>query len=108
MTRLMDFGGFAEVEPGIEGLIHISKLGFGRRLQHAREVVNEGDELEVEVESIDPEQHRIGLKPVDHRLSSLHAGPLSPGSTVKGLVESAREFGIFVRVSEGVEEVGRA
>lgn len=100
VTRLMDFGAFAELEPGIEGLIHISKLGFGRRLQHAREAVSEGDELEVEIESVDSEQHRIGLKPVDKRMASLHEGPLSPGSAIKGIVESAREFGVFVRVSE--------
>ena len=101
VTRLASFGAFAELEPGVEGLIHISKLGHGRRLQHAREAVSEGQELEVEVESVDLEQRRIGLKLVDDRMRALaDSNTIAPGSRVTGRVEGHRDFGIFVRLNE--------
>jgi len=101
VTKLMTFGAFAELEPGVEGLIHISKLGAGRRLNHAREVVAEGDVLEVEVESVDTEQQRIGLKPIDVRMRELsETNRIEVGARLTGLVEGHREFGVFVRLTD--------
>ncbi len=60
VTRTMEFGAFVEVEPGIEGLIHISELGTNRT-RRVRDVVTEGQEVEVQVVSVDKEQRRIGL-----------------------------------------------
>ncbi len=102
ITRLMAFGAFAELEPGVEGLLHVSKLGGGRRIHHAREVVAEGDQLEVQVESFDADAQRIGLSPVDERidrLSEQNSDQLLPGTNVTGIVESIREFGVFVKLS---------
>ncbi|MFW6414562.1 MAG: 30S ribosomal protein S1 [Verrucomicrobiota bacterium] len=62
VTKLMQFGAFIELEPGVDGLLHISKMGQGKYIKHPKEVVTEGDELEVVVESIDTEERRIGLK----------------------------------------------
>src|SRR5205085_10175914 len=59
-----DFGAFVKVTPTKDGLIHVSKLGRGRRLSHAEDAVKVGDTLEVEVESIDEQRGRIALKPV--------------------------------------------
>ena len=61
VTRLAQFGAFVELEPGVEGLVHISKLGAGRRIGHPSEVVKEGDTVEVRIESVDVEGRRISL-----------------------------------------------
>ena len=61
VTRVEPYGAFVEVLPGIEGLAHISELGADRPVQHAREVVQAGEELEVEVLSVDPARRRISL-----------------------------------------------
>jgi small subunit ribosomal protein S1 len=61
VTRLQPFGAFVELAPGIDGLVHISELGAGRRISHPREVLNEGDAVEATVLSVDPAKRRIGL-----------------------------------------------
>ena len=73
VSRLMDFGAFVKLEPGVEGLIHISELGHGRVIR-ARDVVSEGQEVEVKVLSVDPEKQRIGLS-----LKALLTPPERPG-----------------------------
>jgi len=100
ITRVERFGAFAEIGDGVEGLIPISKLGNGRRLMSAREVISEGEELELQVEEIDTERRRISLKPLDRRIEALTPGELSVGSKVEGIVESIQPFGVFVRLSE--------
>lgn len=61
VARLTAFGAFVTLEPGIDGLVHISKLGAGRRINHPREVVQEGDSLEVRIDAIDLEKKKISL-----------------------------------------------
>ncbi len=100
ITKLEKFGAFAEIVPGVEGLIPIGKLGGGRRIMSAREVVSEGQELMLQVDSIDVERRRISLKPVDERIKALNPGELAPGAKVEGIVESIQPFGLFVRLSE--------
>lgn len=65
VSRLAQFGAFVTLGPGVDGLVHISKLGGGRRINHPREVLEEGQELEVVVESVDTVEKRISLAPVD-------------------------------------------
>jgi len=60
ITRLTSFGAFAEIEPRLEGLVHISELS-DRRVEHPKEVLSEGDEVNLRVIKIEPEEHRIGL-----------------------------------------------
>lgn len=66
VVRLSQFGAFVNLAPGVDGLVHISKLGKGRRINHPREVLEEGQQLEVKVESIDPAEKRISLAPIDY------------------------------------------
>ncbi len=73
VSRLMDFGAFVKLEPGVEGLIHISELGHGRVFR-ARDVVSEGQEVEVKILSVDAEQQRISLS-----LKALLPPPEKPG-----------------------------
>jgi small subunit ribosomal protein S1 len=61
VVRLMDFGAFVTLAPGVDGLLHISKLGSGKRINHPREVVSKGQVVEVKVESIDKDNKRLSL-----------------------------------------------
>jgi small subunit ribosomal protein S1 len=62
IARLTSFGAFVTLEPGIDGLIHISELGSGKRIKHPGEVIKEGDSLEVVIDKVDSEKKRISLK----------------------------------------------
>ncbi len=66
VARLAQFGAFVTLAPGIDGLLHISKLGGGRRLHHPREVLEVGQEVEVRIEGIDEKERRIALAPADY------------------------------------------
>jgi small subunit ribosomal protein S1 len=61
VTRTQPFGAFVELEPGLEGMIHISELGAGRRVNHPDEVVRAGQRVQATVLQVDPERRRIGL-----------------------------------------------
>lgn len=100
ITKVEKFGAFAQLIPGVEGLIPIGKLGGGRRLMSAREVVTEGQELLLQVDSVDLERRRFSLRPVDERVKALKPGELAEGVKVDGIVESIQPFGLFVRLSE--------
>lgn len=100
VTRLMSFGAFVQLVPGVEGLIPIGRLGNGRRLSNAAEVLSEGQPIDVKIESVDEERRRISLSPFDERVEALKPGELAVGMTVKGIVEGVRDFGVFVRLSE--------
>ena len=66
VARLAQFGAFVTLAPGIDGLVHISKLGGGRRINHPREVMEEGQNIDVKIESIDTVEKRISLQPADY------------------------------------------
>ncbi len=100
ITHIEQFGAFVELEPGVEGLIPISALGNGRRIMSPNEVVSVGQEMDLQVESIEIERRRMSLRPIDARLAGMKPESLSVGSKVEGLVEAYKEFGIFVRLSE--------
>ncbi|MBW2185459.1 MAG: S1 RNA-binding domain-containing protein, partial [Deltaproteobacteria bacterium] len=63
VSRLAQFGAFVTLDEGIDGLVHISRLGEGKRINHPREVLTVGQELSVTVEKVDSEQRRISLVP---------------------------------------------
>ena len=66
VARLAQFGAFVTLAPGVDGLVHISKLGGGRRINHPKEVLEAGQNLEVIIEAIDPASKRISLVPSDY------------------------------------------
>ena len=100
VTHIEPFGAFVEVEPGVEGLIPIGALGGGRRINSPSEVVAVGQELDLRVDAVEPERRRMSLRLIDARVAAMQPGPLSPGEALTGLVESYKEFGVFVRLSE--------
>ena len=75
VTRVQPFGAFVELAPGIEGLVHISELGAGRRVTHPNEVLNAGDEVEATVLGVDLDKRRISLSLNPNRLVTAEPGP---------------------------------
>ena len=100
VVKLMPFGAFVSLAPGVEGLVPISRLGAGRRIGHPRECVAEGDELDLQVEAIDYDTKKMSLKVVDKRVRDMQPGTIAIAAHLKGLVEGVRDFGVFVRLSE--------
>lgn len=105
VARLTEFGAFVTLEPGIDGLIHISRLGQGKRIAHASEVLKEGQELEVYVESVDTERQRLALTlqnpQIGRSVKVEGGGRVEIGQEVTGRVEEIRPFGVFVKLPNG-------
>ncbi len=104
VTRLAPFGAFVRLEPGIEGLIHISNLGTGRRIGHPKEVVEEGQTVEARILSVDQENRRIGL---ELTLAGDDADAVTgqipvKGDVVEGEVDAVKDYGVFVALPGGV------
>jgi len=105
VTRIQDFGAFVEIEPGVEGLIHISEMAWGKKVHHPSDIVKQGDRVEAEILAIKPEEKRIslGLKhaSADPWLDIRQKFP--EGSQVEGPVTKIMAFGAFVEIAPGVE-----
>lgn len=104
VTRLMNYGAFVELEPGVEGLIHISNLGTGRRINHPKEVLEERQQVEVKILSVDQAERRIGLelKPGDAGEAQTAGAPPKKGDVVSGTVEAVKDYGVFIGLPGGV------
>ena len=105
VTRLMEFGAFVEIEPGIEGLIHISEMSWGKKVKKSSDVVKPGENVEAVVLGVNAGERRISLG-----LKQALGDPwrdveknLPLGAVVEGPVASMTKFGAFVQVAEGVE-----
>jgi len=101
IVRLTPFGVFVNLEPGIDGLIHISKLGAGRRIKHPKEVVEVGQWTEAYVTGVDVTNRRISLskeQTVDKEKVEFPA----EGEAVEGIVDSVMPYGIFLKLNNGL------
>src|SRR5580698_2207902 len=106
VTRLADFGAFVELEPGIDGLIHISEMSWAKgKVRKAGDVVKEGETVEAVILGINPTERRIALG-----LKQALGDPwvevpqkYAVGSQIEGPVTNIMKFGAFVQLSEGVE-----
>jgi small subunit ribosomal protein S1 len=105
VVSLTDYGAFVEVEKGIEGLVHVSEMSWKRRVAHPREVVAEGQDVEVQILDVDPSNRRIslGLKQTEPNPWELVKVNHPIGSRIQGKVKSVTDFGIFVGVEEGID-----
>jgi len=103
VRNLCDFGAFVDLG-GADGLIHISELSW-RRVKHAREVLNVGDEVEVYVLRVDRERKRIGLSLKRLQPDPWHVAEeaYEVGQIVKGMVTNIVDFGAFARIEDGIE-----
>lgn len=105
VTRVLDFGAFVEVEPGIEGLIHLSEMSWTRKVRKPSDVVKPGDTVEAVILAVSPGERRLslGLKQALGDPWPAAAAQLLPGSIIEGPVTSLTKFGAFVQIAEGVE-----
>jgi small subunit ribosomal protein S1 len=105
VTRLMDFGAFVELEPGIEGLIHVSEMSWVKKVRKPSDMLKEGDSVEAVVLAVSPAEKRIslGLKQALGDPWTDVAKKFAVGSQVEGPVTRLTKFGAFVELAEGVE-----
>ncbi len=98
VTNLTDYGCFAELEEGVEGLVHVSEMDWTNRNIHPSKVVQVGDEVEVMVLDIDEERRRIslGIKQCKGNPWEEFSGQHSKGDKIKGYIKSITDFGIFI------------
>ncbi len=105
VTRIVDFGAFVELEPGVEGLIHISEMSWAKRIKKASDVVKQGESVEAVILGVNLADRRIslGLKQALGDPWALAAQNYPVGSVIEGPVTSLTNFGAFVQLVEGVE-----
>ncbi len=105
VVSLTDFGAFVELEPGVEGLVHVSDLTWSRKLVHPKKILSAGEEVTVTILDLNPETKRIslGLKQISPHPLEVFKQTYSPGSRVKGTVTSITDFGAFMEVEKGIE-----
>jgi small subunit ribosomal protein S1 len=101
----MDFGAFVELEPGIEGLIHISEMSWAKKVRKPGDLVKVGESVEAVILSINPAEKRIalGLKQALGDPWKEAAQRFAAGTVIEGPVTSVQKFGAFVQLTEGVE-----
>jgi small subunit ribosomal protein S1 len=105
VTRVAEFGAFVELEPGIEGLIHVSEMSWGKKLRSASTLVKPGEIVDVVILGVNAGERRmsLGLKQALGDPWADAAQKFATGSVIEGPVVSITKFGAFVQLSEGVE-----
>jgi len=105
VMSITDYGAFVEIEPGVEGLIHISEMTWSRRMKHPGKVVKVGDQVEAVVLEVKPRDRRVslGIKQLEADPWTTVAERYSIGSVVEGRVRKLADFGAFLEIEEGVD-----
>ena len=105
VTNLVDYGSFVELEPGVEGLVHISEMSWTRKLRHPSQMVSAGEEVEVIILGVDPDKKRIslGMKQIKPNPWDIVAEKYPEGTIVEGDVKNITEFGLFIGIEDGID-----
>ncbi len=105
VTNIADYGAFVEIEPGIEGLVHVSEMDWTNKNVAPSKVVSLGDEVEVMVLEIDEDKRRISLGMKQCRANPWEefAENVKRGDRVKGPIKSITDFGVFVGLAQGID-----
>jgi small subunit ribosomal protein S1 len=105
VTNLTDYGCFAELEEGVEGLVHVSEMDWTNKNIHPSKVVQVGDEVQVKVLDIDEERRRIslGIKQTQTNPWEDFGGQFAKGDKVSGKIKSITDFGIFIGLDGGID-----
>ncbi len=105
VTNITDYGAFVELEPGIEGLIHVSEMSWTKKNVHPGKIVSTSQEVDVMVLEVDPDKRRIslGLKQTLQNPWDAFAEKYPVGSTVEGEVKNKTEFGLFIGLDGDVD-----
>jgi small subunit ribosomal protein S1 len=105
VVGVTDYGAFVQIEPGVEGLVHVSEMSWSKRTKHPAKIVKEGDQLEVVVLEVKTDQRRIslGLKQTQPDPWDAAAEKYPVGTVVSGRIRNLADFGAFVEIEEGME-----
>ncbi|GAA4714759.1 30S ribosomal protein S1 [Sphingomonas lutea] len=105
VTNITEYGAFVELEPGIEGLVHVSEMSWTKKNVHPGKIVSTSQEVDVKVLEVDEEKRRVslGLKQAQENPWAAFAEKHPVGSTVEGEVKNATEFGLFVGLEGDVD-----
>jgi len=105
VTNLTDYGFFAEIDKGVEGLVHVSEIDWTNKNIHPSKVVQLGDSLEVMILEVDEEKRRIslGLKQLSENPWQVFEHKHSEGEKIKGFIKSITDFGVFIELEGGID-----
>ena len=105
VMSITDYGAFVELEPGVEGLIHVSEMSWTKKIKHPSKVLEPAQEVECQVLEVDPRSKRIslGLKQLEPDPWTVFADKYTPGDKIDGKVRSLTEYGVFVGIEDGVD-----
>jgi small subunit ribosomal protein S1 len=105
VQSITDYGAFVELEPGVEGLIHVSEMSWTKKVKHPSKVLEVGQEVECQVLEVDAKSKRIslGLKQLEPDPWTLFTEKYSPGHKISGKVRSITDYGVFIGIEEGVD-----
>jgi len=105
VVNVMNYGAFVKLEPGIEGLVHISEMSWTKRINHPSELVQIGDQIEVQVLNINKDKQEIslGMKQVQPNPWDQVAERYPPGTIVTGVVRNLANYGAFIEIEEGID-----
>ncbi len=105
VVNVMSYGAFVKLEPGIEGLVHISEMSWTKRVNHPSELVNIGDQIEVKILGVDPEgqQLSLGMKQTQKNPWDEVLEKYPEGSDVTGHVRNLTNYGAFIELEEGID-----
>jgi small subunit ribosomal protein S1 len=105
VVNVMSYGAFVKLEPGIEGLVHISEMSWTKRINHPNEIVQIGDQIEVQVLNINKDKQEIslGIKQVQPNPWDQVAGKYPQGTLVEGVVRNLTNYGAFIEIEEGID-----
>src|SRR5690348_2969508 len=105
VMSITDYGAFIELEPGVEGLIHVSEMSWTKKVKQPSKLLEPGQEIECQVLEVDAKSKRIslGLKQLEPDPWSLFTEKYRPGDKIAGKVRSLTDYGVFVGIEEGVD-----
>ncbi len=105
VVNVMSYGAFVKLEPGIEGLVHISEMSWTKRINHPNEMVQTGDQIEVQVLNINKDKQEIslGMKQVQPNPWDKVAERYPPNTVISGVVRNLTNYGAFIEIEEGID-----
>jgi small subunit ribosomal protein S1 len=105
VMSITDYGAFVELEPGVEGLIHVSEMSWTKKVKHPSKILEVGQEIECQVLEVDAKSKRIslGLKQLEPDPWSIFTEKYKPGDRIGGKVRSITDYGVFIGIEEGVD-----
>jgi len=105
VTSITDYGAFVQLLDGVEGLVHVSEMAWTKRVRHPSKILSVGDEVEVMVLDVDPNQKRIslGLKQTSPNPWDTIAERYPVGTKIQGRIKNITDFGVFIGIDEGID-----